>query len=81
MIGKFPRFVKVGDYVKFRGHAIQDRYYLQWWKVVAIEGASLIMVNRYGGTGRFPINISGVKAMVWEPGDGREDDKPSNLPR
>lgn len=45
--------VRVGDYVRIVGHMIQKRYGDQWWKVTAIEGKRLALINADGMVSSF----------------------------
>lgn len=69
--------LKVGDYAKFRGHRIQDRYQLMWWKVAGIDGDTLLLVNRDGNTGRMNRRqrYQHCRALKWQPGDDPGDDE------
>ncbi len=54
-IGLAPSEVRIGDYVRFRGHNIQKHLNLEWWKVTGIEDGRdplFHLVNKDGETSR-----------------------------
>jgi hypothetical protein len=82
MIANFPHLIRVGDYIKWRGHKVSEADYLMWWKVTDIEDGTIIAVNRHGQTSRTNIEHArrlNRKALVWEIGEDRADEDPSVL--
>jgi hypothetical protein len=65
-----------GDFVRFRGHRLQVHYQTCWWKVTAVTETHVELVDRTGHTGRLRRNAryQHCRALVWEPGDNRNDD-------
>lgn len=75
MQGMTNDMIKPGDFVKFRGHKVQDRLQDRWWKAERIEGTTVHLVDRHGATARVSAKrkYQEMRAMKWQPGDDRSD--------
>jgi hypothetical protein len=72
----FVQSVKVGAFVRVADHFAQPRYRLRWWKVTAIEGRTVHLVDRNGTTAQWPCSTSASsRFLLWQPGDPRNDDQ------
>ncbi len=76
MLAMTVDMIKPGDYVKFRGHRIQEFLKTCWWKAVSVEDGQVHLVDRHGATARVRTNwrYQHCRALKWEPGDPRTDE-------
>jgi hypothetical protein len=75
MVGMTMDMVKTGDYIKLKGHKVQDRFQRAWWKVTGVRDGVVHMVDRNGQAGRMSTSrrYQECRALKWEPGDDRND--------
>lgn len=67
--------IKVGDYVQFRGHRVQEALTTMWWKATLITDDTVHLINRHGATARVSRSrrYHHMRALKWEPEDRRTD--------
>lgn len=79
MTKKFLRHVEAGTFIQVRGHMIQKDLQEMWWKVeerneIGNGAVHFYLRNRNGKTRNISSRpADNLKAIVWEPGDNRED--------
>lgn len=88
MISRFLRLVEEGQFIHVKSDygRVQPDLRLMWWKVTAVrpsegrlEGVQISLVNRHGNRRQITARPSdGWKAIVWEPGDDRNDMQPQD---
>lgn len=75
MILKIMGSVRVGDFIRVKGHLVSPDYAKRWHKVIKVESRRLTFVDRHGRERHwsyFPGD--GIKFLTWQPGDNRNDD-------
>lgn len=76
MILKTFSQVREGDFVRYKGHRLNPGYTDVWHKVTRVEHGRLTLVNRHQREKQVTWDTAkhgGIRFLVWEPGDPRQD--------